>query len=308
MSELIESEGQISIKELTCNLKFDQPAGVLYYLKADYKPSEEWRDGMNRIEINTAQKVVQLESHRVSASFTREQYMDLKKGFGMDITEMLRSTLNKEMEHKEDKIIYDKFLSLGQESEIKGRSKFQSIMNKWIGFVPKVRIKDDSDISLIASKISRTIQEKTRVRAGDFLITNSLIGSRISSCQDFVFSNTPSSQDLGITQIGTIRGIRVFINPSLGYQDLRVIVGASTKEQELGVYFIESSKGPETEEINLPTGRESSLILTKRMAAADTEGAADKFYTLELTFKRHNIFTHLFQKIKGATVSLLNKK
>ena len=44
------------------------------------------------------------------------------------------------------------------------------------------------------------------------------------------------------------------------------------------------------------------------MTAADTEGAADKFYTLELTFKRHNIFTHLFQKIKGATVSLLNKK
>jgi hypothetical protein len=308
MSELRESGGQIFIKGLTCNLKFSQPAGILYYLKSDYKPSEEWGDGMNRIEINTAQKIVQLESHRVSASFTREQYMDLKKGFGMDITEMLRSTLNKEMEHKEDKIIYDKFLSLGQESEIKGRSKFQSIMNKWIGFVPKVRIKDDSDISLIASNFSRIILKKTRVRAGDFLITNSLIGSRISDCQDFVYSNTPSSQDSGITQIGTIRGIRVFINPSLGYQDLRVIVGASTREQELGVYFIESSKGPETEEINLPTGRESSLILTKRMTAADTEGAADKFYTLELTFKKHNIFTHLFQKIKGATVSLLNKK
>ena len=297
----------IGIKDLTCNLKFAQPMGILYYLKSDYKPSEEFVDSMNRIEINTVQKVVQLEPYRVSASFTKEHYTDLKR-FGIDAAEMIGSTLNEEMKQREEKNIYDKFLSLGQESEIKGRSKFQSLAKKWIGFEPKTRIKEDSDISIVASNFSGRILKKTRVRPGDFLIANSTIGSRISNCQDFVYSNSSNSSIPGITQIGTIRGIRVFVNPYLGYKDLRVVIGSSTKEQELGVYFVESSEGGKIEEFILPTGREHTMLLTKRMAVEETEGAADKFYTLDLTFKRHNIFTHLFQKIKGATVSLLNKK
>ena len=308
MSELMESKEQISIKDLTCNLKFAQPAGILYYLKTDYNATIEESTGISRIETNVASKVVQLESHRSSCSFTKEQYTDLRKGFGIDPKEIIKSTLNKEMGQREEKIIYDKFLSLGQESEIRGRSKFQSHMNRWFGFVPKIRIKDDSDISLIASKFSGIILRKTRIRAGDFLIVNSTIGSRISSCQDFIYSNTSSSTVQGITQIGTIRGIRVFVNLHLGYKDLSVVIGSSTKEQELGVYFIEGTEEGKIEEFDLFTGRESILSLTKRMAVADTENAADKFYTFELTFERHNIFTHLFQKIKGATVSLLNKK
>lgn len=303
MSELRESKEQITIKELTCNLKFVQPMGVIYYLKTNYNTIVD-----NRMETKVFSKSVRLEAHRNSCSFVKEQYTDLRKGFGIDPKEIIKYNLNKEMKQKEEEIIYDKFLSLGQESEIKGRSKFQSLMNKWFGFVPKVRIKEDSDISLTASKFSGIILRKTRVRSGDFLIVNSTIGSRISSCQDFVYSNLHTSITPGIIQIGTIRGIRIFVNPHLSNKDLRLIIGASTREQELGVYFIEGYEEGKIEEFDLPTGRESILGLTKRMAVVDTENAAEKFYTLELTFKRHNIFTHLFQKIKGATVSLLNKK
>lgn len=305
----MELNNSIGIKDLTCTLKFNQPAGILYYLKSNYNLLPVDENGYGMMEINPVQKVVHLQSHRVSGSYSKEQAEDLKR-FGIDHLEMIKSTLNSEMTTGEEKDIYDKFLNLGLESEIKERTRFQSLMNKWFGFTPKVRIKEDLDILNLVFKSSQKILKKTRFRAGDFIIVNSTIGYRISSSPYFVYSskNVSSSEIPRIAQIGTIRGIRVFVNSYLGYKDLKVIVGSTTKEQELGVYFVESEMGEEIEEMELFPGLESRIILTKRRTVVDTENAGDKFYTLELTFKRHNIFTHLFQKIKDATVSLLNKK
>lgn len=305
----MELNNPIGIKDLTCILKFDQPVGVLYYLKSNYNLLPKDEDGYSSIDINPFQKVVELQYHRVSCLFSKEQAEDLKR-FGIDHLEMIKSTLNSEMTTGEERDIYDKFLNLGRESEIKERTRFQSLMNKWFGFSPKVRIKEDSDILNLVFKSSQKILKKTRLRAGDFIIANSTIGSRISSSPDFVYSskNVSSSEIPRIAQIGTIRGIRVFTNPYLEHKDLKVIVGSTTKEQEPGVYFVEYTGEGKIEEVETFGGLEFRRILTKRRAVADTENSADKFYTLELTFKRHNIFTHLFQKIKGATVSLINKK
>ena len=309
----MELNNQIGIKDLTCTLKFNQPAGILYYLKSNYNLLPKDEDGYGSIDINPVQKIVHLQSHRVSGSYRKEQTEDLKR-FGIDHSEIIKSTLKEEMIRMEEKDIYNNFLNLGQESEIKERTKFQTLMNKWFGFSPKVMIKEDSDILNLVFKSSQKILRKTRLRAGDFIIVNSAIGSRITSIPDFVYSPNVSSAahqtvstSMGITQIGTIRGIRVFVNLYLGYKDLKVIVGSTTKEQEPGVYFVES-EGEEMDEMELFPGLESKIILIKRRTVVDTENAGDKFYTLELSFKRHNIFTHLFQKIKDETVSLIKKK
>jgi hypothetical protein len=304
----MELNNSIGIKDLTCTLKFNQPAGILYYLKYNYNLLPVDEDGYGRMEINPVQKVVHLQSHRVSGSYSKEQSNDLKR-FGIDHLEIIKSNLNEEMNRMEEKDIYNKFLNLGQETEIKERTKFQTLMNKWFGFTPKVRIKEDLDILNLVFKSSQKILQKTRIRPGDFIIVSSAIGAKLSAISDFVYtSNVSSSTTTGITQIGTIRGIRVFVNSYLGYKDLKVIVGSTTKEQELGVYFVESEMGEEIEEMELFPGLEFRIILTKRRTVVDTENAEDKFYTLELSFERHNIFTHLFQKIKDATVSLIKKK
>lgn len=297
----------IRIKDLTCNLRFNQPVGVLYYLKPEINNTKEESSEFRSINIRPFSKAVQMNPYSVSCLFDSKEAKDLKINFGIDQSGIMKSTLMTEMKMTEEKEIYNKFLILGQESEIKGRSNFHLLMNKWFGFNPKFRIKKDSDIASLVSDISRKILEKTRVRAGDFLIANYFLCTKFSDLSDFVHSNK-SPDSTGIVQYGTIRGIRIFINPNLTYDDLRLVIGSSTKDQELGVYFVEYEE-EKIEKIDLPGfEQKSKMRLYKRMAVAETEGAADKFYTLDLTFKRHNIFTHLFHKIKGATVSLLNKK
>ena len=54
----MELNNPIGIKDLTCILKFDQPVGVLYYLKSNYNLLSKDEDGYSSIDINPFQKVV----------------------------------------------------------------------------------------------------------------------------------------------------------------------------------------------------------------------------------------------------------
>jgi hypothetical protein len=130
------------------------------------------------------------------------------------------------------------------------------------------------------------------------------MGARIMDLPQFVY-NDPNQPDLDrstglIHKIGALGNkFSVIINPMLHWNDESIVIGSNTFEGQEGIYQYEMEPEIiETEEIS-PDNLMPYTILNykKRMALVATENAHLKYYTLNTTTKRHNIVTHLINKI-----------
>ena len=118
-----------------------------------------------------------------------------------------------------------------------------------------------------------------------------------------------------IYQTGIISGsgISVFVNPNLGFKEMKLIIGATTKETEQGVYMAEMEHTIESAELvnmNDLFGPKIVTEIRKKFAIISTKKAKDKFLTIWVTTKKHNLFAHLLEKLKwkklksGSTASV----
>jgi hypothetical protein len=130
------------------------------------------------------------------------------------------------------------------------------------------------------------------------------MGSRIMDLPQFVY-NDPNQPDLDrstglIHKIGALGNkFSVIINPMLHWNDESIVIGSNTFEGQEGIHQYEMEPEIiETEEIS-PDNLMPYTVLNykKRMALVATENAHLKYYTLNTTIKRHNIITHLIDKI-----------
>jgi hypothetical protein len=290
------------IKNRICWNKTDKGTGEIFYLAMEYSGKDQ--DGNDTVSMKTLRKVFQLETYMIKSKVSKEQIEDLEKLHSVDPKAMLMSSMEEEDKRGQDKLIYNMIKYAGSVNEKIGWSKIVFKANEWFGYEPKFRIKEDSDIFRKIVSISNLIHSTSRRSDADFIIVGPAMGSRIMDLPQFVY-NDPNQPDLDrstglIHKVGSLGNkFSVIINPILHWNDESIVIGSNTFEGQEGIYQYEMEPEIiETEEIS-PDNLMPYAVLNykKRMALIATDNAHLKYYTLNTTIKRHNIVTHLINKI-----------
>lgn len=294
----------MGIKDLIVSKTTDQDFFQVHYFDVECSPEVD-ENGMGKCQIVPKKQVAKLDLFKVKAESGKRKNDELRDNFGIDPEEMLRSALVNEMKMGEDKSLYNKFLELGEQRALETQTKFQKFSLKWFGYRPKFFIKDHEDLIRKIVLESKLIATKTRVRSANFIIVNPQLNAILQDSPMFQFTG-PDKQIMGnptIYQTGIISGsgISVFVNPNLGFKEMKLIIGATTKETEQGVYMAEMEHTIESAElVNMNDIFDPKIVteVRKKFAIISTEKAKDKFLTIWVTIKKHNLFTHLLEKIK----------
>ena len=290
------------IKNRICWNKTDRGTGEIFYLAMEYTGKDQ--DGNDTVSMKTLRKMFHLETYMIKSKVSKEQMQDLEKLHSVDPKAMLMSEMEEEDKRGQDKLIYNMIKYAGSVNEKIGWSTIVFKANEWFGYETKFRVKEDSDIFRKLVSISNSIRSKTRGSDADFIIVGPAMASRIMDLPQFVY-NDPNQPDLDrstglIHKIGALGNkFSVIINPMLHWNDESIVIGSNTFEGQEGIYQYEiEPEIIETEEIS-PDNLMPYTVLNykKRMALVATDNAHLKYYTINTTIKRHNILTHLINKI-----------
>ena len=290
------------IKNRICWNKTDKGTGEIFYLAMEYSGKDQ--DENDTVSMKTLRKVFQLETYMIKSKVSKEQIADLEKLHSVDPKAMLMSEMEEQDKREQDKLIYKMIKYAGSVNEKIGWSTIVFKANEWFGYEPKFRVKEDSDMFRKIVSISNLIHSTSRRSDADFIIVGPAMASRIMDLPQFVY-NDPNQPDLDrstglIHKIGSLGNkFSMIINPMLHWNDESIVIGSNTFEGQEGIYQYEMEPEIiETEEIS-PDNLMPYTVLNykKRMALVATDNAHLKYYTLNTTIKRHNIITHLINRI-----------
>jgi hypothetical protein len=260
--------------------------GALFYLDGKMGADE---DGYGTFELETKQKTYQLESYRVSSTLSRGLSSNLNSLHGIDVNEMMASTLENEAKSENQKLLLSRYYNL---SEITRNNELRK--SRWNRFL--LRFISESYFSFhfeyydeIIKKIllkSNFIGNKTRRGNADFIVCPPKYSTYIMESPNFVYRQTKEVSEPGhIDFIGTIADkIQVFVDRNSEYTENRIIIGKRTKSTEPGVYFIQGDKS--TEEFTDTSG-DKKITLMYRQAIINMDGAEDSLDVIRVSdFKR----------------------
>lgn len=295
-----------ALKEIVQYVETDNSTGTLSILEPNYSSVSE--EGILPIQLNT--KHFHLEDHRIKSVMNKETIADIMAMHGIDSRAMVKNAIDDEADFNLEKKIYEMLEESGRNNYRSEWSKTRWFIYNWLGYYPKVRIlaSESSPGSLLkhihiaGSKIAN----KTRAGGADFIIVSQSIGLLLSDLSQFTFSTEEVTNFIengaSIRQIGVLAGrYKVLINPLLSndIDQTIIIIGASTKEGQEGIYHV--TMRPTYDEIeneNFATLRnEIMTVRSQRMATIKTNNADFKYITIPLTKSRHNLITHLYKRI-----------
>jgi len=235
--------------------------------------------------LETKQKNYELESYRVSSNLHREISSDLNFLHGIDMNEMMVSTLENEVKLENQRLLLSKYYFLSditRDNELR-----KSIWNRFLlRFIPESYFSFHFEYcNEIIKKIllkSNYIDRKTRNGDGNFIVCPPKYSTYIMESDSFVYKQTKEVSEPGhIDFIGTLGDrIQVFVDRNSQYTEDRIIIGKTTKDQKSGVYFIQGDKS--TEEFTDTSG-DKKITLTYRQCIISTEGAENSFDVIRVS-------------------------
>jgi hypothetical protein len=295
---------------ITC-IETDQPQGMISYLDAEIKSESPnvWAGGMpstdsstySEIGIASKSLVISAESYQVRSTFSLEMAKDLQELHGVNVSDMLKSTLINEMEQTVEKKILEKMKESAEEIRKEGWSKFQLWANKWFGYSPKiVWASTDQLVSQIMSRSNKILSE-TRTGGTPFIIVSPAVASILGDSQSFYFSNERHVNNTGsIYQFGILGNrIIVLINPNFGFSDLEVLMGIKPESSTSSrIFMIENPESIFDERADV-SGMGKAFSLQRRFGFKSVESKNYTFFEITKQGKNHNFLTHILSKIKS---------
>ena len=260
--------------------------GTLFYL--DGKTGTD-KDGYGTFELETKQKTYQLENYRVSSTLSQGLSSDLNSLHGIDVNEMMSSTLENEAKSENQKLLLSRYYNL---SEITRNNELRK--SRWNRFLLRFisesyfcfHFENYNDMIKKILLKSNFIGHKTRRGNSDFIVCPPKYSTYIMESPNFVYRQTKEVSEPGhIDFIGTLGDkIQVFVDRNSQYTEDRIIIGKTTKSTEPGVYFIQGDKS--TEEFTDTSG-DKKITLMYRQAIINMDGAEDSFDIIRVNdFKR----------------------
>lgn len=124
------------------------------------------------------------------------------------------------------------------ESTLKWYHKFYRFFVK--SYKRRKVIKNERQLLSTILLLSNVIAVKTRRGAANFAIVNSKIGTILSNQTSFVLAdNSTVHRSLSsLERIGSLAGITIYVDKSLGWKDNEIVVGRAGKADEPGLHFV----------------------------------------------------------------------
>ena len=297
---------------ITC-IETPHPQGQVFYLEpVVLKESQSmWAEeglpfaspnnsSYSEIGLTSNSLVISTESHQVKSTLSLEMAKDLQELHGVNVSDMLKSTLTNEMEQMVEKKILEKMKESAEGTRKDGWSKFQLWTNKWFGYSPKKEWSNPDELaSLIVSRANKILGE-TRMGGTPFVIVSSGVMVSLEDSQYFQYYDEPQIKNTAgaINQIGILAGrIKVLVDPYLRFDDHRILMGIKPgTDTSSRIFMIENPEPIFTETVNGPS-MDPVLILRKRFGIKSVESKNYLFIEFAEQGKKHNLFRHLISKI-----------
>ena len=297
---------------ITC-IETPQPQGQVFYLEpVVLKESQSmWTEegipfaspnnsSYSEIGLTSNSLVISTETYQVKSTLPLEIAKGLQELHGVNVSDMLKSTLSNEMEQMVEKKILEKMKESAERCRKDGWSKFQLWANKWFGYSPKKEWSSpDELVSQIVARSNKILSE-TRMGGTPFIIVSSGVRVSLEDSKYFQYYDEPQIKNTAgaINQIGILAGrIKVLVDPYLRFNDLRILVGIRPgTDTSSRIFMIENPEPIFAETVNEST-METVLILGKRFGIKSVESKNYTFIEIAEQGKKHNLFTHLISKI-----------
>ena len=250
------------------------------------------------LKIN--QKHLELEAHTSTAQLTKEQVDDILRFHSINAAEMTQSTLINEDEQHVSKRIVEKMWNMGHTSYLNSFTPFQKWANKWFGYKPLQLVKSDTDLVRVINLHANRIAVKSRRGPGNFIVVPMEIGAIMQDQPNFVYQPLAGGIVKGgvCYKIGQLNDrIEVFVDPFMKYDAKSFIIGKTTRENDPGLYYVTRDKVDQFETVlNDPLGSTKYSHVRWDWLGSIGSNAADHFYTVRLSDKKHNLWKHLISK------------
>lgn len=202
----------------------------------------EHKEKDDKIQLGIKKKVIQLETY--SSKFKQNQKKELKK-FGIDVHSVIEGALIEETKLSVSRTL----LNLIKKHSVFYKYKY-NIWNKIIEFLfslfgkryeKRIRVKSFKDLTQPLLEACMYIRRETRIGEGNTVIMSPRLFMKLEEHPAFVYSenNTVSlnKQLPPIHFLGTLHGLRVYINNYTEWNNEDVYVFRVVKQNEEGIHF-----------------------------------------------------------------------
>ena len=312
----MEQEKRGGITDLVLVKETDQPSVALTYLDVA-NLSNSKNSNPAEVGLTVFTKFIQLETYKATSSMARE-LQDIQAIPGIDTEAMLKSVPSNEMEQTISKEITSTIYGLGEMSMLSDRTKFQKWANKWFGYEPKkyLGVIDTPDFvrklgTLVISR-SNMIAAKCRRGPANFILTGPQMGSMLIDHGAFQMAplgsdNSGYNRGAQPYYAGSFAGMDLYIDPYMRWSDKRILLGRKTTDpSQPGVIYIKGKRS--TELIADSASMAPKVTLEQRAAIVAYGSAQSAFYMIEIADKKHNLFTHILDRIKTKLNQLKKSK
>lgn len=208
--------------------------------------NEKDENGYASLSIKPFRQVLKAGSTETSSISGLDTKEDLFALHGINLDEQIASALINEDFASKSKKLAATYFELGQEST---NDLYNKMMSKnWLTkLIKKYRkssiptyIENHVELTKKILLYSNLVGANSRKGPAKFLLTNGRVCSELMDSSMFVFDSenkTNESSYIGIQYKGHINGIEVFLDPNMGFNDNRIVLGRKTKEQEPGVIY-----------------------------------------------------------------------
>jgi len=179
-------------------------------------------------------KSVAAETFQVAAAVTREQVQDLKQ-FGVDAIAQVEAVLTNELTQSINNHILTSMRALAAGNDGVGNLAF--------GALAGGETKADQHRKILTHILASAnlIAQRGRRGAGNFAVVGGMVASAIQSVAGFVaypMANTVNQVAGSIYPLGSVAGINIYTDPSIGFGDLNVLVGRKGDGNGPGLVFM----------------------------------------------------------------------
>jgi hypothetical protein len=242
--------------------------------------------------------LVQTEEHHVSSIIDPEMASDIQSFHGIDMSTMIKSTLENEMEIMTEKKILKSMEDEADRNWMLEWTKFQALANKWFGYEPKMTWNSPRDFARRISLLGNKMMSENRTGGQIFIITNSRIAAEMQDLPEFIYDGAGEAISIssGIFPAGNLFGIKILVTPYLSFSEDKILIGIKPSQATNARIFMVENPEDSFAVLVSPDTLGTKSILTRRFGIKTVPSKNYTILKIAEGGKKHNLLTHILSR------------
>lgn len=267
----------------------------------------------NMMNLQTFTKIIQAETFQIGGIALTEQIQDLKKQWGLDVMQMIENNLINQISQDINKHILSRIFALGWSNNSRIYTTDGFTVNRSLdpsqttaGTTPAFNNKLETTETLPFNKFvsygnfenQATIQrrvksailaaanlvaQKGRRGKANFIVCGLQMATALQDNANYSFAPLENdiSQDNGsLYPLGTVAGMKIYVDPNMSWSDNRVLVGRKGADEEPGVKFMPYIMAEKIETISEGTASPKLFVKSRYALVEAGQFPEIQYYTI----------------------------